>query len=869
MATIQTPDQRVRVFISSTMKELAAERAAVRAAVEQLHLTPVLFELGARPHPPKQLYLAYLRQSHVFVGIYGDQYGWVAPGESVSGLEDEYRAATGKPRLVYVRTPAPDRDPRLVALLRRIADDGLSYRRFGTPEELAGYVVDDLAVLLSERFGPAEAPPAPPPAVTPEPGRWRLPEQPDRLVGRAEELEELRRLLTTEDVRLVTLVGPGGIGKSRLALAAATEVCDEFPDGVVPVLLAATGSAEAVPAEIAGALGLPETFGRAPLDAVVDFLRHRRMLLLVDNFEQVVEAAPTISRILAAAAQVHVLVTSRQVLHLAGERVFAVPPLSVGDPGDPGSAVRSSAVELFVDRARAVRPDLPLDGNRLRVVAEICRRVDGLPLAIELAAARVRMLEPEVVLRRLDRRLVLLTGGPRDAARRQQALRATIEWSHDLLDERDRRLFRRLAVFCGGFFLDAAEEVCGDADLVVDVLDGLTSLVDKSLVRADPVGAEIPHFTLLDTVREYAAEALAGSGERERVEHRHADFFERLARASVVGLGSGPEGQSWPRLTADADNVRTALHHLLERGQPDRVVAVGEEFWPVWWGWATFDEGIGWMERARASAALGPAGRAGADFVRGSLAFAHGDMATARLALAGARAVHEELGDVRRAALDAILLGVVVALEDLAEGERLGRTAVAVLRRLGRPWQRAFAEFALGRVLLLGGRHAEAVPLLEESVRLAGVERQAGETGPFPLLGYAVLNLGWARLGLGDVVAARRAFRQAVTAAGATDRVVTARALEALAAVAVRAGDPGTGAVVFGAAEGVRRSVGVGVWVTDAATHAATETALRDALGAASFGSAVAEGLRLPLAEAVALACGTARSDPGGALAAG
>jgi predicted ATPase len=501
VTTIQTPDQRVRVFVSSTMKELAAERTAVRTAISSLHLTPVLFELGARPHPPKALYLAYLRQSHVFLGIYGEQYGWIAPGETISGLEDEYLAAADKPKLIYVKTPARDRDPRLAAMLERISADGLSYRRFVNAEELAGLVVEDLAVLLSERFGPPESAPAP---MTPAAGTWQLPAPPNRLVGRTGELAELRRLLTAADSRLVTLVGPGGIGKTRLALAAADAIRTEFPDGVAAVMLAAVGSSELVPAAVASALGLPETFGRAPADAVADFLRPRRMLLVLDNLEQLVEASPLVGTWLAEAAQLRVLATSREVLHLSGERVFPVPPLPVGEAGNAEDAARSDAVELFVDRARAARPELVLDADRLRTIGEICRRLDGLPLAIELAAARVRMLDPDAILHRLDRRLALLTGGPRDLAARQRALSATIRWSYDLLGERDRVLFARLGAFAGGFFLDAAEAVCHDDAVVGDVLDGLGSLVDKSLVLADGTVDGLPHFTMLETIREFA-----------------------------------------------------------------------------------------------------------------------------------------------------------------------------------------------------------------------------------------------------------------------------------------------------------------------------------------------------------------------------
>jgi predicted ATPase len=829
VATIQTPDQRVRVFVSSTMKELAAERAAVREAVERLHLTPVLFELGARPHPPKELYLAYLRQSHVFLGIYGEQYGWIAPGETISGLEDEYLASGDKPRLVYVRSPAPGRDARLAEMLERIGTEGLSYRRFSTPEELAGLVVDDLAVLLSERFGPPEA--STEPTVGPRELDWRLPTAPNRFIGRADEIGELHRLLTSDDGRLVSLVGPGGIGKTRLALTVAGQLCDQFPDGVVAVMLAAVMAPENVPAEIATTLGLPETFGRAPLEAIVTFLRRRRALLVLDNFEQVIQASPAVTQIVGGTEHLRVIVTSREVLHLTGERVFPVQPLPVGKPDDPAP---SDAVELFLDRARAARPDLSLAADRLRVVHEICRRLEGLPLAIELAAARVRLLEPEVILQRLDKRLVLLTGGPRDVARRQQALRATIEWSYDLLADCDRRLFRRLAVFSGGFFLDAVEEIC-QGDGVDDVLDGLASLVDKSLVRVDPVETREPHFAMLETVREYADGLLRDSEEVDRLEQAHATFFERMALASVVGFDETVPGQPWERFIADADNLRIVLQRLLDQDQPDRVAAMGEGLWPMWWGGSRFDEGKGWMQAALQRPSISPFGRAQALCIEGVLAFGQGDYERGEPALQEALTLHSALGDDIRRAMDAVQLGVILAMRDPVAAERVERDAVAVLRERGPRWQYAFGLFTLGRVLIMNGRHADALPLLEESVGLIRAP------APHPLLSYAVLNLGWAHLGLGNLDGARAAFLRALSEATSGDEQAKARALDALAAVAVQ-DQPRVGAVLFGAADHVRRTVGLGVWITDRPIHARTEAALRSALGDPAFDEAVEEG---------------------------
>ncbi|MGY1636883.1 DUF4062 domain-containing protein [Geodermatophilus sp. SYSU D00742] len=844
---ILTPDQRVRVFVSSTMRELAAERAAVRAAISSLHLIPVLFELGARPHPPRALYLSYLQQSHVFLGIYGEQYGWIAPGETISGLEDEYLAAVDKPKLVYVRTPAPGRDARLAQMLERISSDGLSYRRFGDAEELAGLVVEDLAVLLSERFGPPDAARA---AVPPGTGTWTLPAPPNRLVGRAGELADLRRLLTGSDTRLVTLVGPGGIGKTRLALAAAAEVRSEFPDGVAAVLLAAVGSPDLVPAAVASALGAPETFGRGPADAVADFLRPRRMLLVLDNLEHLVEASPLVGTWLTGAPGLRVLATSREVLHLSGERVVPVPPLPVEGPGSAGGGSRSDAVALFVDRALAARPDLVLDEQRLRTIGEICRRLDGLPLAIELAAARVRMLDPDAILRRLDRRLPLLTGGPRDVAARQQALSTTVQWSYDLLGEPDRVLFARLGAFAGGFFLDAAEAVCRDDAVVVDVLEGLGSLVDKSLVRPDGTVDGVPHFTMLETIREFARDRLIASPESDRVGRLHAEYFERLAHASLAGFGGDAEVRRLDRFVAEAENLRVALRWFLERDEPDRVTDMAEGLWPMWWGLSRFEEGHTWMESALARSSVSPRGAAMAQFVCGILGFGQGDYARAAESLQAAREVHEGLGDARRAARDAVLLGVMTALHDPDRGERLTRAAVDVLRERGMEWEQAFALFGLGRILVVQERYAEAVPLLEEGVGLNP------SPDPHLLLSYGVVNLGWARLGLGDLDGARDAFRRAYTEAGGGDRQISARALDALAALAAREGTAAVGARLLGAAEAIRRSIGVGVWVTDSDSRDRTRQALRAALGEETYQAAVAEGLGLSAGEVDALVRG-------------
>jgi hypothetical protein len=416
---ILTPDQRLRVFVSSTLEELAAERAAASESIAGLNMTPVLFELGARPHPPQPLYRAYLEQSQLFVGVYWQSYGWVAPGESVSGIEDEYRLSDGLPRLLYVKEPAPEREPRLREFLERLRAEGsASYKRFSTAAELRELLARDLALVLTERFqAAAEAPPSPPTS---------LPAPRTSFVGRDRELAQIEDLLQTGS-RLLTLVGPGGIGKTRLATEAAQRVADRYSDGVVFVPLDGVENAERVPAAIAEALGVRELGGDA-VAALVGHLRRRRLLLVLDNFEHVISSAHVVATLLDSASGLSILVTSRELLRLSGEHELEVPPLTP----------EQEAIVLFSERAAAARHAFELAPEDVPLVAEICRRLDGVPLAIELAAPRMRLLTPAQLLERLGRRLALQ--GPRDAPVRQRTLEAAIAWSYELLAEEERLL---------------------------------------------------------------------------------------------------------------------------------------------------------------------------------------------------------------------------------------------------------------------------------------------------------------------------------------------------------------------------------------------------------------------------------------------
>jgi predicted ATPase len=842
---IRTPDQRLRVFVSSTLKELRQERDAARRAIERLRLTPVLFEQGARPYPPRSLYRAYLEQSQVFVGIYGQQYGWIAPDMGVSGLEDEYRSAEDKPRLIYVREPSPDRDPRLSDLLDRIKREGqTSYKSFRDTSELQGLIEQDLSLLLSERFEEA----APDPIRTTE-----APVPASSFIGREREVPALVELIERDDVRLVTLTGPGGIGKTRMALRAASDLQTRFEDGVAVVMLAPVSSGVMVASAISGALGVPETSGRAPLDVLKDFLRPRRMLLVLDNFEHLVEAAPVVAELLEAAGHLKVLVTSREVLRLSGEREFPVPPLSLPERGVTHSTdalAGSEAVRLFVDRAQAVRPDFTLTDELVPVVTEICRRLDGLPLAIELAAARVRTLTPQAIAGRLDQRLHLLTGGARDLPERQRTLRATIEWSYDLLGATDRVLFERLGVFAGGWTLDAVEAV-GGGDGGPDVIEGLASLLEKSMVRHGRAAQGEPGFEMLETIREFAIERLEHRGDAERVRRAHALFFLHMAIDAEPLLRTDEQDRTVERLAAGNDNLRAAMRWSLDRGEPGRVARMGQALWLFWWARSLLSEAVAWMEEVLSvGEKLSTEQRAMATLALGSSAFTQGDDVRAVLNLRTAVALGRELGDRRGMATALIALAAAVAqTEGATRAEAMAREAVDAFRASEDAWGVASALGVLGRILNAAGRSEEAVPVLEESVA------DAREVGQRSLLGLSLLNLGLGRLGIGDLQGAGVTLRESLgLLAGAGNREIAAGAVEALAEVSAQAGDPETGAVLFGAAEGVRSSVGALVWAPERASHDRTETSLRTALGAERFEARFAEGAALSIPEALELA---------------
>jgi predicted ATPase/class 3 adenylate cyclase len=549
---------------------------------------------------------------------------------------------------------------------------------------------------------PADFPP--PRTLDASPGN--LPTQLTSFVGRDDEIAEAVRLL--EGSRLLTLTGAGGTGKTRLALRVAAELRPRFRDGAFLVDLSSVTDPALVPAAVARALRVPEVPGR-PLPAVLaDHLRDRELLLVVDNFEQVAAAGPLVEELLGAAPGVRAVVTSRAVLSLRGEQELVVPPL--------GS---SEAVRLFVERAQAVRPGFVLTEENAPVVAEICARLDGLPLAIELAATRTKVLSPEEILPRLRQRLTLLTTGARTLPDRQRTLRGAVAWSHDLLEPADRELFARLSVFAGGWTLAAAEAVCDPAGLGLDILDALTSLVDQSLVlRTEPVAGHV-RFSMLETIREFARERLEAGGDLDAVRRRHADHFLDLAVAAGPHLTGPDQGEWLDRCDLEHANLRAALRWAVETGQGGRAQEAAASLWRFWQQRGHLAEGRRWLEELLAlPSGQGPTrARARALTAAGGIAWWQEDLAAAGRFYEGALAAERELGDPAGIADALYNQGFVAAAGgDYDRAFRRFEESLELFRRAGDEPGIARAEWMIVIRDLAAGRWEATTPAAEAAV---------------------------------------------------------------------------------------------------------------------------------------------------------
>ena len=692
--------------------------------------------------------------------------------------------------------------------------------------------------------------------------RRHLPAPATSLVGRRTQLDELVELLGREGVRLVTLTGPGGTGKTRLALQAGTELAERFEHGVYFAGLATEEDPELVPGAIADALAIEEHPDQPIVETLGERLRDRRLLIVLDNFEHVDSAAPVVSRLLEAAPELKVLATSRSPLRLYGEHEYPVPPLALPEPGRPAD---SEAVDLFVVRAQAARHGFALGADSAEAVGEICARLDGLPLAIELAAARSRALSPREMLASLPRRLELAAGGPRDVPERQQTLRATLDWSYRLLEARERELFARLGVFVGGCGEAAAREVCS-----ADPAE-LAALAEQSLLVRGEDGAGARRFDMLESVREYALDRLAEGGDEDRVRERHAGHYTALAEAAEPELTAHPQGTWLYRLDEEHANLRAALAWCGRSGELElelRLAGALARFWAVR---GHLQEGRAWLDGALGHGDGQPPGlRANALAGAASLALRQGDYQRLKEFAGESLSLCESAGDRRGMAQALDRLATAAANEgDHARGMELYERSVALSRELGDDGGLAVSTTNLGCLALMQGDFDRATALSHEGL---GLHRSLGQRDAML---QPLFNLGVAALLQARHTDALGLFRDGLELAlelGYVEGLVYF--LEGQAGVHAARGEGEHAATLLGAAEAAAEQTGVSLEPFERELHERTVESTRRALGDAAFAAALAAGRELGPhdagAHAIALcrpAQSTESEHPGGGAA--
>jgi predicted ATPase/class 3 adenylate cyclase len=669
-----------------------------------------------------------------------------------------------------------------------------------------------------------------------------------RLIGREEAAEELRAMLFQDGERLVTLSGPGGIGKTRLSAAVAAAALDHFSDGVFFVDLSTLHSAELVASQVAQALPTSRDGDRAPVTTVVEYIGDKKILLVLDNFEQVIAGATTVSRMLQSCPNLTLLVTSRIVLSIQGEREYPLPPLALPDQLTSAEVARSEAGQLFVDRARAVRPTFALTDEHASTIAEICKLLDGLPLAIELAAARVKLLSPLQILERLDDRLRLLTGGARDSPMRHRGLRTTIDWSYDLLTGEEQGFFRDLAVFSGGATLEAAEHIMHGRS---DPLDSLTALVNHSLVRQreDPSG-EV-RFMMLQTISDYALELLRDHAGEAELRDRHARYYLDLAEGTLQD--SVDQAAALARVAGEHDNMRAALTWLLQQADNGRIadgvlaLQLASALGRFWYRHGHAVEGAAWLERALKTPDGAPeALRARGLRMLGVLMELQRRFDRANELFEEALASFRQRGDRAGEAACLNSLGIVARSQGHFEAAQELMSASVMIRRKIGDAEIPAALSNLGIVYLDQGDLHRAEQLFDEAI---GLDRSRGDAW-----GAACTRIGVGVVSLerGNVAASRSTLQDALRELNELgDLDAAAECIEALAGVAAREGLMTRAARLAGATDSLRRDLGIPRAPPDSARiERWLEGAIAE-LGDDAFRSAWAEGAQMTADQAV------------------
>jgi predicted ATPase/DNA-binding XRE family transcriptional regulator len=701
-------------------------------------------------------------------------------------------------------------------------------------------------------------------AAQPDAALPGLPAPLSPLVGREREVAAVSALLRRDGVRLVTLTGPGGVGKTRLALQVATDLGGDFAHGAKFVALAAVRDPALVASTIAHTLGVVEAGGRSSVDRLGDALRKRHLLLVLDNYEHLLDAAPLITDLLTRCPTLAVLATSRSPLRLAGEQGMPVPPLAVPDLERLPVVERLAevgAVRLFVDRARAVDPAFALTDENAGAVAAVCHRLDGLPLAIELAAARSTLFTPAAMLPRLAQRLPLLTGGRRDAPARHRTMRDAIAWSHDLLRDEEQTLFRRLAVFAGGFTLEAAEAMAAAAgDRAVDAFAAVAALVDHSLLRVEPGSSAEPRYLMLETIREFGLERLAESGKGERTRDAHAAYFAALdGRLEPNRLAPQERfDDRLLRIEADHPNCRAALAHLAATGDAAGVLRLAGALAVFWHHRGHLREGRRWLEWAlERTADAAPLWRGRALAGLSLILWSQGDPERAALSAEAARAIADAIDDKELLALAVHMLGLVeVVRGHWDQAERLMTEALGVQREIGTPGYGAMALTTLSEIAHRRGDVETSVRRAEEALALfRAVDHASGAA-------MALCTLAGPAAARGDDWGALSAYQEALRLwAGIGERWAIAWAFSGLAALAAARGQPERAATLVGAVDARLDESGADLWLSDRRLYERAAATARAALGEERFAALRETGRALPFAAAVAAGAAVAIPD--------